>query len=958
MAEFAMDKQQLPKPEDQGFRLPLSSVRLLVPPLRLMSAFMWQVLQQKNVVHYGKLEEFVSMVTETVPHLLSYRQRVQLILGLRARMILEMLRNPDDVKLVQIHLDRMRLPDIPAECPVVVDSDLELCVSNFKALILALLKDPAEKAYFFQEVFPVEYGPRYDTALKELMWELLSCLERLFPVPDFKKTLSWLAPAPVGLDECMQSEPKHLKALFQQHKVIGNVDHQNWATGSTSGTLPATSGDCIISSLSVPPSTHMAVTTESMVYHIQPTTVTILSQSALGQLGSEAIIVTDYTEVELGSNEVAEESVDRCVEVHAGSSSVVAVLSNETAVEEEEMITVNQHVELPKDPESNRNSEEERNLCEKSTQCDIRDGGRLASFTDLRTTGNDSSVSTKAEEIASDGERQNKDLKERKKDETQTSVCQKDDQEPNTTLNKDKSLPLVSKDQAIPERRGRGRPRKKAVAPKVLQNGRRGRQLKAEKATEKRLVKNEDIGEKTDGKTKTVETGHNGMDTTVPSCDLSPPRPHKADTPENPRARYVCDTCGRKFTRTSDVRRHQLTHTGERPFRCAHCEKTFQHAWDLTKHCRKFHGEATFSCRLCPSQFINFRALTAHHKKSHASELPHYCSICGQTSPSAAALVQHRKTHSATQQYLCEQCGEGFDTLLQRSVHRQSHRMHRKFKCPQCDKTYSRQADVKRHLLSHTGERPHQCNLCGKSFALRAGLQKHQLTHTGERPFPCPHCPKAFNLLSIMRRHERMHTGERPFLCSQCGKRFLSLGELLKHDKSHTDARPHLCSQCQKSFKSKRALREHVLSHSGTRPYACNYCDKKFSKPFALNRHHLMHTGERPFACSHCEKTFLTSAELALHKRVHTGERPYICPECPWKFRSSSELARHRRTHGQQRAYPCSCCHKIYTSTSKLKNHMRMHTGEDHTKCPEDISHTVEVQESTLTEGDVADTLS
>lgn len=33
----------------------------------------------------------------------------------------------------------------------------------------------------------MEYGPHYDTALKDLMWELLSCLERLFPVPDFKK---------------------------------------------------------------------------------------------------------------------------------------------------------------------------------------------------------------------------------------------------------------------------------------------------------------------------------------------------------------------------------------------------------------------------------------------------------------------------------------------------------------------------------------------------------------------------------------------------------------------------------------------------------------------------------------------------------------------------------------------------------------------------------------------------
>lgn len=49
------------------------------------------------------------------------------------------------------------------------------------------------------------------------------------------QTLSWLTPAPADLDECMQSEPKHLKALFQHHKVISNTENQNWARGSTLG---------------------------------------------------------------------------------------------------------------------------------------------------------------------------------------------------------------------------------------------------------------------------------------------------------------------------------------------------------------------------------------------------------------------------------------------------------------------------------------------------------------------------------------------------------------------------------------------------------------------------------------------------------------------------------------------------------------------------------------------------
>lgn len=46
---------------------------------------MWQVVQKGLVMHYGMLEEFVTSVTEMVPELLSYRQRAQLILGLRAR---------------------------------------------------------------------------------------------------------------------------------------------------------------------------------------------------------------------------------------------------------------------------------------------------------------------------------------------------------------------------------------------------------------------------------------------------------------------------------------------------------------------------------------------------------------------------------------------------------------------------------------------------------------------------------------------------------------------------------------------------------------------------------------------------------------------------------------------------------------------------------------------------------
>ncbi|KAM9452681.1 uncharacterized protein ACWYII_012136 isoform 1-T1 [Salvelinus alpinus] len=86
--------------------LKLSSLCLLAPPLRLMSAFGWQVARQHIVKHYGKLEEFVTLATEMVPELLSSRQRTQLLLGLRARVMMMSWRLQSNfVELVQTLLE-------------------------------------------------------------------------------------------------------------------------------------------------------------------------------------------------------------------------------------------------------------------------------------------------------------------------------------------------------------------------------------------------------------------------------------------------------------------------------------------------------------------------------------------------------------------------------------------------------------------------------------------------------------------------------------------------------------------------------------------------------------------------------------------------------------------------------------------------------------------------------------
>uniref|UniRef100_A0A8C7ITT8 C2H2-type domain-containing protein n=1 Tax=Oncorhynchus kisutch TaxID=8019 RepID=A0A8C7ITT8_ONCKI len=839
--------------------LSLSSLHLLVPPLRLLSAAMWQVAQQRDVRHYEKLEEFVTLVTEAIPELLSHRHRAQLILGLRARV-----RDESG------------------------DAEVEASESNFVVLVQSLLKDPVERECFFQEVFPEQYGRHYDTAVQTLTWEFLSRLEQLFPVPDLKQVLSIVA--------CIAS------VLFKTHRSF----YDTVLVFSRSAALSSSMGDSILSSLSTP---KMVVTTE-------PTTFVIRSESShnsadvLGPMSlvdTDAVVVTVYTEVEVGT-EVEEEIVETMNEEY--------VPSNASPLREEvvELKAEDMNLEMTVVEEYGYVGEEmsaaEEEMDTVSEQAD-------------EAVNISEDIGTGTETVAV------------KKDVQDEVVADQDGQSETVIV----SCPLFNSqamqikhalsDFCLPGGSDKVTP---FTCPKCAYHSLEEKSLHLHMQS----IHTEEYNKPNVSGKNRAEVSLCPDNTGQIFTSIKPLLSSKTLITENSENQtgnsHTCATCGRLFTRSSDVRRHQLTHTGERPFHCSQCDRTFQHSWDLTKHEKKHGGTSiTFPCQQCGSSFANLRSLTAHHRSSHLgeSDLPHLCSICGKSFPSSSELLEHRKSHGTSLQYICQQCGESFHSLLARSQHRQTHLVKRQFKCPHCDKSYTRKADVKRHMFSHSGERPHQCNQCGRCFSFLFLLKKHQIVHTGERPFQCSYCPKRFTLISILSRHERMHTGERPFLCSQCGKSFLSQGELSKHHRSHTDERPYACNQCDKRFKSKKSQQEHIISHTGVRPYPCSYCGKGFTKPYALTRHHLIHTGERPFPCVHCGKTFLTPAEVQLHIRIHTGERPYPCPDCQLKFRSSSDLARHKRFHTGVQTFVCNQCMKNFPTSSKLKKHMENHSGSE-----------------------------
>ncbi|KAK1797233.1 hypothetical protein P4O66_008617 [Electrophorus voltai] len=233
---------------NNGETLPVASLRLLAPPLRLVSAAVWKVMQQRDVMHYGRLEEFVTSVSETVPGLLSYRHQAKLTVGLQARLILEQLHasQSPDPELILSHLKRLCAPSLPKGKGK--DQKVEVAVRNFHSLVHTLINNPVGRQRFFQEEFDSQYGPQYEAALEKLLWEFLTRLDQLLPVPDLTQTVSWLTGAPAVLEECARaaSQPQLLRTLLQHERCLGHLD--------STASIPSSTGDSILSSLSLPPS--------------------------------------------------------------------------------------------------------------------------------------------------------------------------------------------------------------------------------------------------------------------------------------------------------------------------------------------------------------------------------------------------------------------------------------------------------------------------------------------------------------------------------------------------------------------------------------------------------------------------------------------------------------------------------------------------------------------------------
>ncbi|XP_045209229.2 zinc finger protein 236-like isoform X2 [Mercenaria mercenaria] len=341
---------------------------------------------------------------------------------------------------------------------------------------------------------------------------------------------------------------------------------------------------------------------------------------------------------------------------------------------------------------------------------------------------------------------------------------------------------------------------------------------------------------------------------------------------------HVCQVCSKMFPKPSDLKRHMMCHTGEKPFRCEYCNKPFRAKSSMHYHLKATHGVEIELSPGLEERYLRMKTRAQMNllQRGHLTGLPQiYGSESGNYRRENVDFDDLDEDAKSTDSF-CQNMGTGSDLALDTISQGKNGETGNDSKLA---------LDLSKSGISNLTSSEVQSTSKGEGIGfVEAPFKRSRLSVQNETIL----VTRLDGLDMIRGKNSSV------FKCYLCSEMLPSLGKMQNHLSVHYHKNNvnYQCCFCDKIFQQKAYMQDHMRrKHSSDISSLCNtkdssliyngqldedsslscrFCLKKFDNMISLHKHTRLHTWSKNYCCKICGKTFSQYTSLQMHiSRLH-----------------------------------------------------------------------------------------
>ena len=388
-------------------------------------------------------------------------------------------------------------------------------------------------------------------------------------------------------------------------------------------------------------------------------------------------------------------------------------------------------------------------------------------------------------------------------------------------------------------------------------------------------------------------------------------------------ARFQCGYCDKSFATPSKVKRHILTHTGEKPFVCQFCQRGFSQKVHMMEHISKHHADESLKAQQEAAAAAAAQAAAAQAAapapliKTLPSNKTLYATQTIATTPlisNTPNQPQIRLQPAAPQTIVATQPSNTVVSYARAplppsaivsavpvtAITTAVSSLPAQIVAAQPSQTFTtarqhqqtQSQTLTAALADTTGAV--QIPLAGNSYI----VAEFSMPDSNMSTSPPAHHQSHHQVVDTTNSHIISGSKSPDIMAIP-----MTQHQLTAEFGGGGSPSSSLTKPGEGPFLSQAAAGSYQVVQSSDKPFPCTHCSADFIRQSNLSVHMMKVHGEaveiRTHQCAYCDKRFRYPNKKRLHEMTHTGEKPNICQFCSLGFFKKSRLKCHlTKVHG------------------------------------------------------------